>query len=253
MTPTTSSSYYLARLDASWGCVHGKVLSGPASVQADPSGGAVVSATTSASVDFGCGSIAAAPGGGTTLARLDPSGSCIFGRAIGAPNLSVLTDMGNTLLFGSAPAGSVDLGGGPLAPLGTGDLLIVELDAQGNHVWSKRIGASGATWASAQVSIAASGDVYVLARYAGSVDFGGGPVTAASGDVVVASFTPAGAHRWSRAYSFNKSYAAGIDACGSLVVATSDPAFDLGNGPLLPSPLALVSPPVNVAVIRYAP
>lgn len=253
MTPSSSSSYYLARLGASWGCVFGKVLSGPASVQADPNGGAVVSATTSASADFGCGSTAPAPGGGTTLARLDPSGSCIFGRAIGAPNLSVVTDMGNTLLFGSAPAGSVNLGGGSLAPIGTGDLLMVQLDAQGNHVWSKRIGAAGATWASAQVSIATSGDVYVLARYSGSVDFGGGPITAASGDVVVASFTPAGAHRWSHGYSFNKSYAAGIDACGSLVVATADPAFDLGNGPVLPSSLSMTAPPVNIAVIRYAP
>jgi hypothetical protein len=135
------------------------------------------------------------------------------------------------VLSGDADGVPVDFGGGPLAPIGTTDAVIGELDASGAHVWSRRIGAPGAVLGGARVTVSQAGNVYVQMLVGGPVDFGGGPVAAALDDIVVASYTPSGAHRWSRAFHVTGQYQAGVDGCGSLVVASPDWGnFDAGYG-----------------------
>jgi hypothetical protein len=48
---------------------------------------------------------------------------------------------GNVLLTGDFD-GTVDFGGGPLTSAGSDDIFVAKLDAQGNHLWSKRFGDS---------------------------------------------------------------------------------------------------------------
>lgn len=71
---------------------------------------------------------------------------------------------------------------------------------------------------------------------------------------------PRRAHRWSRAIAFAGRATAGIDGCGALVLTTTDPRFDLGSGPLIPSYGTVSNPCVNsplpvpnVAVARFQP
>jgi hypothetical protein len=251
MVPSSPDDAYIAHLDASSACIYSHVLPAEPIVVADDAG-AVLRVSSSASLDLGCGALPAAPGGSTFVTRLDPSGGCVFGESLPAPGLSVALDpSGSAVLSGLVDAASVDLGGGPLAPLGTEDIVLGELDVSGNHLWSKRFGGPGITFEGPHVTVSAAGDVYLRTAWSGSVDLGGGAITAASNDTVVGSYAPSGAHRWSRGFPIVGAYLAGVDGCGSLVVASNDAAFDLGQGKVLPP----VSPTWNWqgAIARHAP
>jgi hypothetical protein len=84
------------------------------------------------------------------------------------------------------------------------------------------------------VKLLPTGDVYLIPRFDGSADFGGGEVTPSMGDLFVASFSEAGELRWSRSIHIVGKYVAGIDDCGGLVVASYDTAFDPGCGTVIP-------------------
>src|SRR5262249_22288465 len=157
----------------------------------------------------------AAPSGSTFVTRLGSAGTCVFAGAFAAPNLVVALDPGDhVVLSGLVDAAPVDLGGGPLAPLGAKDFVLAELDATGSYLWSGRYGGLSVSLpASTSLTVASSGDLYLLTRFAGTADFGGGPVTAVAGDVVVASLSAAGAHRWSRALPIAGYFSMGIDGC----------------------------------------
>jgi hypothetical protein len=99
------------------------------------------------------------------------------------------------------------------------------------------------------VSVSQAGNVYLQTGWSGSVDLGGGAIAAVQGDTVVGSYAPSGAHRWSRAFPIKGSYLAGIDGCGSLVVASADLFnFDPGQGMLQPLDTWL-----DAAIVRYQP
>jgi hypothetical protein len=249
MVPTSSSSGYVAHLDAASTCLFSRALPAFPAVVADASG-AVVSVSSTSSVDLGCGLLAAAPGGSTFVTRLDPAGACVFGRSLAAPGLVVaLEPDGSAVLGGVVGATAIDLGSGPLAPLGTKDAVLGELDATGNALWNRRFGSPGVTITGANVSVSAAGNVYLQTGWSGSVDLGGGAISAAYSHTVVGSYAPSGALRWSRGFPITGNYRAGIDGCGALVLASDDPNFNPGTGKILPfGPYN-----VTVAVVRYAP
>lgn len=85
----------------------------------------------------------------------------------------------------------------------------------------------------------AAGNVYLAGEFRGTVDFGGGPLTAAGGtnDIFVVSLEPSGAYRWSRrAGGGGVDRATGIAAAadGTLAVTGSfHGGGDFGGGPLM--------------------
>ncbi|APR78070.1 Endoglucanase [Minicystis rosea] len=253
VTPTSPSGGVIVHKGPSCGCLYSRALPVVTSVDWRASAGAVLYVTSSTPLDLGCGTLPADAGGSTLVTRLDPSGQCVFGASLGAPNLTAALDpAGRVVLSGLVGAAPVDLGGGPLAPLGSQDFVIVELDASGNHVWSRRFGASGVTFAKSKVTVSQAGDVYLRTSFNGAVDLGGGPISALTADTVVGSYDPSGGHRWSRDFPIAGNYLAGIDGCGSLVVASNDFShFDAGYGSLyVPgSPYAVW----YAAMVRFAP
>jgi hypothetical protein len=247
--PMPSGVGFLSRHDASWGCVYSHPLPVVPKVLAIGGGGALVSATSTTALDLGCGPLPAAPGGSTFVTRLDASGACVYGLALGAPNLAITADRsGRVMAGGVVGSGPVSIGGTTLPPIGAADLVVAELDAAGQLLWSRRFGGAGVTFSNTEVTASASGDVYVRTSFAGTVDLGGGPLTATATDTVVGSYSPAGAHRWSRVIALSGGYDAQVDACGALVVVSGDSAFNAGAG----FPLATTGF-YNVAILRYAP
>jgi hypothetical protein len=94
--------------------------------------------------------------------------------------------------------------------------------------------------------------VYLRTGWNGSVDLGGGPLTATAGEGVVGSYAPSGALRWGR--TFPPAQAAGIDGCGSLVLASS--CFWCGSAACSrPSPFAggECDQGGGVVIARFAP
>ena len=71
--------------------------------------------------------------------------------------------------------------------------------ASGAHVWSKRFGSTSQDVSTA-VAVDDSGNVVVTGYFLGSVDFGGGPLTASNIDMFVAKYSSAGTYVWARKY-----------------------------------------------------
>lgn len=68
-----------------------------------------------------------------------------------------------------------------------------------SHRWSRAFGAEGQDYA-VGLAVDADGNVYLTGMFTGTANFGGADLTSQDGsaDIFLASFTAAGAHRWSK-------------------------------------------------------
>jgi len=100
------------------------------------------------------------------------------------------------------------------------------------YTWAKAFGSAASDHARG-VAVDASGNVYIAGHADGTIDFGGSPLTGAG--LFVASFTPDGAHRWSKRISAYNSTINGIavDSNGNVyVTGYFHLTIDLGGGPV---------------------
>src|SRR5439155_1431920 len=100
------------------------------------------------------------------------------------------------------------------------------------------------------VAVDSGGNVVIIGTASGTVSFGGGPITANGYTIVVAKFSPAGAHLWSRGFgdSFsNSGNGVAVDPSGNIAVtgAFSGP-IDFGGG-------ALISGGVDIFLAKLSP
>ncbi len=135
-------------------------------------------------------------------------------------------------------ANTVDFGGGPLVSAGGLDVFVVAVDANGNHVWSRRFGGTGSDAGYGIGFDPGAGTVLVTGVFGDVVDFGGGPLTSAGGDDIFLLELDAttGAHVSSRRYGDTGNDIAwdtDVDSLGNVIV-TGDFAgtIDFGGGPL---------------------
>src|SRR5262249_13699034 len=134
--------------------------------------------------------------------------------------------------------GATDLGRGPIAGSLGNDLFVAKYDRSGRALWANVFGGGFDQIARGVAIDQASGDVFIVGSFQGSVSFGGPTYTSSSPDVVVARYAGVtGAHVWSRAYAGPGAVAAGgiaIDETGTYLnaVASFAPQIDLGGGVL---------------------
>jgi len=105
-----------------------------------------------------------------------------------------------------------------------------------NHAWSKSFGDTGYDYGE-KVGVDAAGNVYLAGRFAGKVDFGGGTLSSAgSQDIVLASYTLSGAHRWSKRFggkSDDRVSGLVVDSTGNVTITGEiDATVDFGGGKL---------------------
>jgi hypothetical protein len=161
----------------------------------------------------------------------------------GAPQLGqrvAVDNAGNILIVGRT-SGAVDLGGGPILP---NSLFMAKLDADGHHVWSKGFQNSAGTCRS--VAVDSSGNVFATGFFYDSIDFGGGPFSAAGNGVpamFVVKLDGNGNHLWSKPYG-ESSYpptpgdtgygpSLAVDSAGDVLLSGFFfSAVDLGGGSL---------------------
>ena len=160
-------------------------------------------------LDLGCG-----PASGTAddtypnlfLARLSPTGECLWSRALVSPqffspfaNMAV-GDAGDVALaphLTEAPPGSsIDFGGGPV-PSGARPLAIAKYAPDGAFVFAK-VAADGRGTVH-QVAVTDAGEVLLSADYDGPIDLGGGP-RGSEGDTrqFVTRLSATGEELWTR-------------------------------------------------------
>ncbi len=146
--------------------------------------------------------------------------------------LDVAIDRGGNAVFVGELSGAATFGTMPF----TGDnrdLVVVKLDARGEHVWSRHWG-DGAMQVATGVAVDADDNVVFAGRLDGHVDFGGGPVGSGVG-LFLARLTPAGALSFVRAFAATAPQVMRVrvatDGAGNIYVAGSViGGLDLGAG-----------------------
>ena len=210
-------------------------------VAVDSSGNTVMTGRVESGVDFG-GGVVCQPAT-VFVSKYSPTGArlwskCLGGVRGGGTGRAVAVDgHGNVLVTGKF-GGSVDFGTGPLTSAGASSIFVAKYSAAGVPVWSRAFG-GGFNDVGNGVAVDAGGNVVIIGTAAGTVNFGGGPIAANGYTIVVAKFSPAGGHLWSRGFgdSFsNSGNAVAVDPSGNIAVtgAFSGPA-DFGGGTLFSS------------------
>lgn len=147
----------------------------------------------------------------TLVAKYRPDGTLLWKRVFRvvpgtgvdseyeSPNvtpLAITADHAGNVILAGPQNGDVNFGGG----VRTGRTFVLKLDAEGHHVWSHSFGSgSGGTLQPAAVATDREDDVVVAGTLTGTIDFGGGPVTAPSSDEptgAVLKLTAAGRLKW---------------------------------------------------------
>jgi hypothetical protein len=162
--------------------------------------------------------------------------SLVFGNELTQSTRSVALDAdGNIYALGDFE-GVVGYGGDPLTATSTkGDLVLSKHDMYGNPIWSLRAGDSSNQYGE-KLIIDGEGNLILLARVYGMIDFGGGQLdTAGAGDLAIAKLDGGdGQHIWSRVFGDKdpqRAVRAVVDAEGDvLVTGTFTTKIDFGGG-----------------------
>lgn len=158
---------------------------------------AVVTGDCGGTADLGQGAVTCA----AFVARYDAAGAPLWTLTYGlssgvSSGTSVaIRPSGAIVVALQADGSSVDVGGGALPGHGGQDIVIVELDPNGEHLWSKRFGGGGDDIA--RVAIDPQGNIVLAGTFSSGIDFGGGALTSPTAQgVFLTRLGPTGDHQW---------------------------------------------------------
>jgi hypothetical protein len=241
-TNTSSVDAFVLKLDTNgayvWAKLFGDSLDQSGTAIAMEGTNIFVAGRMNGTVDFGGGPVTSAGGRDVFVVRLSGDGAHLGTKRLGGISDEQPADLavaanGDVVVSGNF-TNAVDFGGGPLTSLGLNDAFLARYSLNGAFLWAKAFG-DATDQIGTGVGIDSQGNVLALGQAAGTVDFGGGPLTSAGlEDLWVAKFTPAGAHVWSKMYGSPQDQAArflSVDASDNLVFtgATVGPV-DFGAG-----------------------
>lgn len=233
---------FLAKFDPTGTLLWSKQFGGdasqkPQSLAVDSLGNVVVTGAFGGTTDFGTGPLVA-----TDLdifvAKYDPAGNPLWSKQFGAADVQVseviALDAQNNVILGSVFANSVDFGGGAFTTTNFG-FAVAKFDFDGNHIWSKAFDNDIGQPQLMVLAADATGNIAFGGYFHGSVDFGGGALTAsASYDMFLAKFNANGEHLWSKRYGGalgQTPTGMGFDAAGNLYAAGAfEGTIDFGGG-----------------------
>jgi hypothetical protein len=164
----------------------------------------------------------------TYLAELDGNGAAIWAKAYGGSlaidsgALAVAAD-GRATVVGTFQGSNIDFDGANATAAGGKDAFVVRVAPDGTRTWLKTFGTTSDETATG-VSVDAAGNAIVTGSFAGSVNFGGGAVSATATDVYLVSYgVSVGAFRWAHRYG------AGFNQYGVTTAALADGRVALGG------------------------
>jgi hypothetical protein len=226
LTSAGSSDFFVAKFDDAgthvWSKSFGDLeVQRPASVATDGSDNIVVAGRWGGDrpliETFAC----------NFVKKFDPDGNELWNSGLGcgddARGDAVVDNMDNVVMTGTA------------GTLGIFSCKVTKLDASGNVIWLLSFG-DYYNQAYASVATDGSGNVVLTGNFFGTVDFGGGPLTAVGYyDFFVAKFDADGNHLWSQQFEQDGDVGAGRaadDGSGNLVIAgVLSGTADFGGGP----------------------
>jgi hypothetical protein len=206
-----------------------------------PSGNVVIAGDFCGKMDFGTTTIET-KGAEVDLfvAAIDTLGEDIYSRRFGGKGAQIaraatVDSMGNAIIVGSFDQ-AFDDGGGEAATAGLDDSFVIKLDPKGNLLWSQRFGGPESDLARG-VAVDGKGNIVVGGSFGGSVDFGGGPITAGAGATsgFVLALDPGGKYLWARSFGTGEDAVVTAVAAGPTGNVAATGFFlgtaDFGGGP----------------------
>jgi Beta-propeller repeat len=162
------------------------------------------------------------PTGGGAYAWSTHFGGATAGVDSAKPTGIVVDSAGASFVLGTLN-GTVNFGGGSLTSAGGGDVYLVKYSSSGSHLWSRRFGGTQ-NEVPKGIAVDTGGNVLITGYFRGSVDFGGGALSAGTSAAgFLAKYSSSGAHVWSRRLSSgdvtDEGTAVGTDGAGNVLVA----------------------------------
>jgi beta-propeller repeat-containing protein len=252
-TPGATGDAFLAKIGPNGAPIWAKQFGGVSSnvsanaVAVDPQGNVTIVGNVNGSVTIGGVTFTASSGVDVFVASFTANGVYRYSKGFPGPGMSsaiaIAAAPNGDVAFTGQLGGAVTFGGNNLSPQGTSDVFVVKLDVMGNHVMSKRFGDS-ALQAGTSVAFTPTGNVVLAGYSAGTIDFGGGPLTAtgASCSTAVAELNGAtGSHVWSKLFDHGPTSdctfrRVAVDPAGNVLVSTASNGnvatqVDFGGGP----------------------
>jgi hypothetical protein len=215
----------------------------------DPSGNVVLTGSFNYGypgpdqVNFGCGAMTSRGGDDIFVVKYAAGGSCLWSKQFG-DNLqqtayAVATDTNGNIFLTGGFFGTLNFGGSNLVNTNFlySDIFVTKLNSSGSHVWSKSMGSTSSDQG-AGVAVDGSGNAVITGYFLGTVNFGGGSLTAGSGlTTYVAKYAAAdGGYLSSKAFpgsSSNRSNGVAVDRNGNIgVTGYFGGTVDFGQGAL---------------------
>jgi hypothetical protein len=138
------------------------------------------------------------------VARLDASGTAIWGKSLGAPTIlnwngiAVAVTPSGAVLVAGHHDGTVDFAPPCQNVTVTGSgVFLAKLSAAGDCLWSRGIDGTGGFVLNGGLGSDASGNAVIVGSFAGTADFGAGPVNANAGLFLGKYASTDGMHLWS--------------------------------------------------------
>lgn len=211
----------------------------------DADGNAVIFGDFYGTVNLGGGPITANNGAGLFIVKLDPNGHHVWSKGItakytpegfgGASSNSVAVTPGGEVIVTGNYSGVLDFVTDTIdAGQDYNAMFMLQYGADGSFRWAKSfVGDSSSYKQITGVAADANGDVHLAGVFSGSVDFGGGPLSAANQSIFVARFDAAGKLLMSQRFGgdgFQSLSAFTVTTGGNAIVAGSfSQTLDLGS------------------------
>ena len=203
-------------------------------VAVDGNGNVYVTGTFRNSINFGGSTLYSKGTYDIFVVSFDSSGKHRWSKSFGSTSsdygYSIAVDStGNVYLTGYFYY-NINFGGTTITSKGSYDAYLASFDTNGKHRWSKGFGSTSSDYGYS-VAVDGSGNSYVTGYFYYSVNFGGSTITSkGSGDIFLASFTPTGAHRWSKGFGGTSSdYGYGVATDGSANVYITGYFYNSAN------------------------
>ncbi len=226
-------------------CLFSKRFNGyalPGGMALDSGGNIFLSGYYEGAADIG-GPPLPAQGRSFFIAKLDLSGNHVWSHGysdFSAMNVyDVETDAaGNMYVAGGYKSALADIGGGLLTAQKTDAAFVAKYDAAGNHVWSKGYAGKAEFHA---LALDATGNLFLTGWTTGTIDYGGGPLTAPAGNLETSllgvKLNANGQHVWSKVFATSTGTQSGdavaVDAAGNVwLTGNANGTVDFGGGPM---------------------
>jgi hypothetical protein len=190
-------------------------------------------------LDFGSGSMTSM-GAGTNIfvVRLGSDGVCLWSKRFGdqaKQNVwSLAVDPEDNVVMTGSFFGTIDFGGDVKTNTLGADVFIAKLNSGGGHLFSNSFG-DEAIQHSKALAVSTVGEIIVTGSFGGTIDFGGGPLTAESAsEAFLAKFSATGDHLWSKRFGeifLDHVFIDGSDS--TLVTGWLQGTTELGGGSLV--------------------